>query len=203
MELVKIGAVQDATMLSPKHDNAPHSLNTLLGRCALRDRAAFSALYQVTSANLFGIALRIVKKRVWAEEVLQEAFVKIWSHASSYDANRGTPMTWMINVVRNQAFDMKRRADVRAELNSVPVDDDLLQGSDDANPAEQLAIDSQLARLQRCLGQLVEEQRRCMLLVYHEGYTLAEIATRLNFPLGTVKTWVRRGLMRVRECMQR
>jgi RNA polymerase sigma-70 factor, ECF subfamily len=182
--------------------NDVHSLNNLLGRCALRDRAAFSALYQATSANLFGIALRIVRKRQWAEEVLQEAFVKIWNHASSFDSNRGTPMTWMINVVRNQAFDMKRRADVRAELNAVPVDEDLLPAAED-DPAGQTEIDADLARLRRCLGQLVEEQRQCMLSVYHDGYTLAEIAQRRRLPLGTVKTWVRRGLIRVRECMKR
>jgi RNA polymerase sigma factor (sigma-70 family) len=188
-------------MAADQSNNSP-SLDTLLGRCALRDRAAFSALYRATSANLFGIALRIVRKRPWAEEVLQEAFVKIWNHASSYDANRGTPMTWMINVVRNQAFDMKRRADVRAELNAVPVDEDLLPASEN-NPAEQVAVDKELTRLQRCLGQLADEQRQCMLWVYHDGYTLAEIAERRRLPLGTVKTWVRRGLIRVRECMQR
>ena len=189
-------------MAKNTHQNDTLSLNNLLGRSALRDRAAFSALYQATSANLFGVALRIVRKRQWAEEVLQEAFVKIWNHASSYDAARGTPMTWMINVVRNQAFDMKRRADIRAELNAVPVDDDLLPASED-NPAERTAVEDDLVRLQRCLGQLVDEQRQCMLLVYHEGYTLAEIAERRHLPLGTVKTWVRRGLIRVRECMKR
>jgi RNA polymerase sigma-70 factor, ECF subfamily len=189
-------------MKTPPPQNDVQSLNELLGRCALRDRAAFSALYRATSANLFGMALRIVRKRQWAEEVLQEAFVKIWNHASSYDPNRGTPMTWMINVVRNQAFDMKRRADVRAELNAVPVDEDLLPASED-DPSEQTAIDADLARLQRCLDQLAEEQRQCMLLVYHDGYTLTEIAQRRRLPLGTVKTWIRRGLIRVRECMQR
>lgn len=189
-------------MPTASQQNDTQSLNDLLGRCALHDRAAFSSLYQATSANLFSIALRIVRKRQWAEEVLQEAFVKIWNHASSYDLNRGTPMTWMINVVRNQAFDMKRRADVRAELNSVPVDDDLL-ATNAEHPAEQMVVDGDLARLRRCLGQLAEEQQQCMLLVYHEGYTLAEIAQRRRLPLGTVKTWVRRGLIRVRACMKR
>ncbi|HKQ31315.1 MAG TPA: sigma factor, partial [Burkholderiales bacterium] len=120
--------------------NDAQSLNNLLNRCALRDRAAFSALYHATSANLFGIAVRIVGKKPWAEEVLQEAFVKIWNHASSYDADRGTPMTWMINVVRNQAFDMRRRANMRAELNGLPINDDLLLASED-DPAERTSVE--------------------------------------------------------------
>jgi RNA polymerase sigma-70 factor (ECF subfamily) len=187
--------------MADNNDNdRPPELTDLLARCALRDRAAFAALYQATSANLFGIALRIVVKRHWAEEVLQEAFLKIWNHAPSYDANRGAPMTWMINVVRNQALDLKRRADVRAELTAVPVEEMPIAGTD--NPVHDAAVTAELARLRRCLQQLADDQRACMLLVYHEGYTPAEIARKKRLPLGTVKTWVRRGLIRVRECLQ-
>jgi RNA polymerase sigma-70 factor, ECF subfamily len=186
-------------MAREQQDNSA-TLHNLLARCALRDRAAFGALYQATSANLFGVALRIVKKRHWAEEILQEAFLKIWNHAPSYDPNRGAPMTWMINVVRNQALDLRRRADVRAELNAVPVEDDLPAAS--GNPAQEAAVSAELARLRHCLQRLAEDQRACILLVYHEGYTPTEVARRQRLPLGTVKTWVRRGLMRVRECLQ-
>lgn len=177
-----------------------NNLPDLLARCALRDRAAFAALYQTTSANLFGVALRILRTRHWAEEVLQEAFLKIWNHAPSYDPNRGAPMTWMINIVRNQALDLKRRADVRAEINAVPVDEDLPDRGD--GPAQSAAENAELARLRGCLQRLAAEQQACMLLVYHEGHSPAEVARRKRLPLGTVKTWVRRGLIRVRECMQ-
>jgi RNA polymerase sigma-70 factor (ECF subfamily) len=176
------------------------TLHDLLARCALRDRAAFAALYEATAPNLFGIALRILRTRHWAEEVLQEAFLKIWNHAPSYDPNRGAPMTWMINIVRNQALDLKRRADVRAESNAIPVDEDLPDKSDD--PSEAAAAHTALGRLRGCLERLAADQRACLLLAYHEGYSPAEIARKKALPLGTVKTWVRRGLMRVRECMQ-
>lgn len=182
------------------HSQPPPSLTDLLARCALRDRAAFGGLYRATSANLYGIAVRIVRTRHWAEEVLQEAYVKIWNHAPSYDPNRGAPMTWMINIVRNQALDLKRRADVRAELNAVPVDEAPLASAD--NPAQDTAVSEELARLRRCLAQLAEAQRACILLVYHEGCTPAEVSRRKRLPLGTVKTWLRRGLIRVRECLQ-
>lgn len=180
-------------------NDASH-LTELLARCALRDRAAFTALYQATSANLFGIALRIVRRRQLAEEVLQEAFLKIWHRAASFDFSRGAPMTWMINVVRNQALDLIRRADVRAERDALPSEQ--MQIAADDNPAHSADVSADLVRLRRCLQQLAEDQRDCMLLVYHEGYTPAEISRKQRLPLGTVKTWVRRGLIRVRECLQ-
>jgi RNA polymerase sigma-70 factor, ECF subfamily len=179
--------------------NPPTPLHDLIARCGLRDRAAFVALYQATSANLFGVALRILKRRPWAEEVLQEAYLKIWNHAPSYQAHRGAPMTWMINVVRNQALDLKRRADVRAEIDAVPVDEDM--PGELETPGEAAATNADLARLRGCLGRLAEAQRQCLLLVYHQGHTPAEVARLQSLPLGTVKTWVRRGLARVRECM--
>jgi RNA polymerase sigma-70 factor (ECF subfamily) len=176
------------------------SLEDLLARCALRDRQAFAALYAATSANLFGIALRILKTRPWAEEVLQESFVKVWQHADRYDAARGAPMTWLINIVRNQALDTLRRADFRADQRSAPIEDTMPDAAD--GPLDASAMSDELARLQRCLDRLAADQRACVMLVHHEGYTPAEVAKHRKLPLGTVKTWIRRGLIRVRECMQ-
>src|SRR3954465_3838368 len=99
-------------------------LQHLLARCALRDRAAFMELYRATSAHLNGIALRILRNPQWAEEVLQDAFVKIWHHAGAYEAARGAAMTWMINIVRNGALDLTRRVDFRAQLDAEPVDEE-------------------------------------------------------------------------------
>src|SRR3546814_9855681 len=93
--------------------DASHHLSQLLARCSLGDQAAFAGLYEATSAKLFGVALRILRREAWAEEALQEAYVKIWRHAESYNPERGRPMTWMINVVRNQALDLLRRGDYR------------------------------------------------------------------------------------------
>src|SRR5262245_838656 len=122
----------------------PPTLQDLVARCALRDRRAFVGRYTATSAKLLRVALRRLKRRPWAEEVLQEAYLKIWNHASTYDANRGSPMTWMINIVRNQALDRRRRADRRDDFDAVPVDDDMPGDAD--GPAELAAMRADLAR---------------------------------------------------------
>jgi len=182
------------------NDNPAERLRHLLARCALRDRAAFVDVYHATSANLHGVALRILKNRHWAEEVLQDAFVKVWQHAAEYNPQRGAAMTWMINIVRNQALDLCRRADFRAQADAAEVDEAL---PDEARgPAEDAVANDELARLRRCLDLLGDDQRACLLLVHHEGYTPAEVARKRRFPLGTVKTWIRRGLIRVRDCMR-
>lgn len=175
------------------------SLTDLLGRCALRDEKAFVSLYRATSAKLFAVILRIVDKRHWAEEVLQEGYMNIWRYAGSYNADRGAPMTWMINIARNQALDFLRRAEYRVAKHEELVDETL--AAPDVGPLQQAHMSAELARVRRCLETLAERQRRCLLLVHHEGYSPAEAAKREGVPIGTVKTWVRRGLIRLRECL--
>lgn len=174
-------------------------LADLIGRCALRDENAFVALYQATSSKLLGVVLRIVVQRHWAEEVLQEGYMNIWRHAESYNASRGAPMTWMTNIMRNQAFDFMRRAEYRAHRQDTSAEEDLV-GSN-PGPEQQTEMSTELERLHRCLERLAERQRRCVLLIHHEGFTPVEVAQHQAVPLGTVKTWVRRGLMRLRECL--
>lgn len=187
-------------MAEERNRTAAERLQHLLGRCALRDRAAFVELYHATSANLNGVALRILKNAQWAEEVLQDAFVRIWQNAGDYEASRGAAMTWMINIVRNAALDLVRRADYRAHLDPAPLDEEWADHA--AGPADAALMSAELARLRRCLERLSEEQRATVLLVHHEGYSPVEIARKRNVPLGTVKTWVRRGLLALRECMR-
>lgn len=179
--------------------DASDELDRLLARCSLGDHAAFGALYEATSAKLFGIALRMLRREAWAEEALQEAYVKIWRHAGSYNAARGRPMTWMINVVRNQSLDLLRRADYRAQEEEWNPDTDQRMSSD--NPAALAETSEEMQRVLACLGRLGEEQRRCILLSYHQGLTPTEVAQRVERPVGTVKTWIRRGLLKVRECL--
>jgi RNA polymerase sigma-70 factor (ECF subfamily) len=174
-------------------------LADLIGRCALRDESAFTALYQATSSKLLSVILRIVIQRHWAEEVLQEGYMNIWRHADSYSAGRGAPMTWMTNIMRNQAFDFLRRAEYRAYRRETSAEETLV-GSN-PGPQQQTEMSAELARLHHCLERLAERQRRCVLLIHHEGFTPVEAAQREGVPLGTVKTWVRRGLMRLRECL--
>ena len=174
-------------------------LGQLLSRCALGEQAAFSELYEATSAKLFGIAFRILRREAWAEEALQEAYMKIWRNADSYNPGRGRPMTWMINVVRNQSLDLLRKADYRAAEEEWSPEKDGRMSSD--NPAAQAETSEEMKRLMACLSGLTQEQRDCILLSYHQGYTPSEVATRIERPVGTVKTWIRRGLMKVRECL--
>lgn len=174
-------------------------LGLLLSRCSLGDQSAFADLYDATSAKLFGIAFRILKREAWAEEALQEAYMKIWRYADSYNPGRGRPMTWMINVVRNQSLDLLRKADYRAaEEEWSPEKDQRMSGE---NPAAQAETSQEMQRVLGCLSGLTEEQRDCILLSYHQGYTPTEVANRIGRPVGTVKTWIRRGLIKVRECL--
>lgn len=178
---------------------ASERLGQLLSRCSLGDQAAFGELYEATSAKLFGVSLRILRREAWAEEALQEAYVKIWRHADSYNPGRGRPMTWMINVVRNQSLDLLRRADYRVAEDEWSPEKDQRTSAD--NPAAQAETSQEMQRVLGCLGNLGEEQRDCILLSYHQGMTPTEVAAHLKRPVGTVKTWIRRGLIKVRECL--
>ncbi|MGF1592173.1 MAG: sigma-70 family RNA polymerase sigma factor [Kiloniellaceae bacterium] len=186
-------------MNSTASRDASDHLERLLSRSGLGDRAAFAELYGATSAKLYGIALRILRREAWAEEALQEAYVKIWRHADSYNPGRGRPMTWMINVVRNQSLDLLRRADYRAAEEEWSPEKDRRMSAD--NPAALAETSQEMQRVLGCLGLLGEEQRDSILLSYHHGLTPSEVASRLKRPVGTVKTWIRRGLIKVRDCL--
>src|SRR3546814_15853808 len=138
--------------------DASHHLSQLLARCSLGDQAAFAGLYEATSAKLFGVALRILRREAWAEEALQEAYVKIWRHAESYNPARGRPMTWMINVVRNQALDLLRRGDYRAREEEGDPDKDRRMSPD--NPAALGAPRQESHGVLDCLGRRGGEEPR-------------------------------------------
>ena len=175
-------------------------LARLIARTALGDRAAFAELYESTRAKLFGVSLRIVRERHLAEEVLQESFVNIWNHIADYSTSRSAPMTWMTAIVRNRALDWLRRPN----LERGDEDYDLLVEAlpDDAPGPEALLGMSRDARaLADCLKQLSGNQRQTIMLAYAHGLSHGELASHLKEPLGTVKTWIRRGLDRLRGCM--
>jgi len=164
----------------------------------LGDRGAFRALYEASAAKLFGVALRILRREDWAEEVLQECYVSVWRHAPEYRASRAAPMTWMTSIVRNRCLDWLRRP------NPEPLADDTLEKIEDQNPGPlaelERARDS--AALARCLRGLDAKQRQAIALAFFDGLSHAELAAHLREPLGTVKTWVRRGLARLRSCLE-
>src|SRR3954447_22121696 len=178
----------------------PEQLAELIARCALRDQRAFAALYEFSSAKLFAVAVRITRRRDWAEEVLQEAFINIWNHANGYNATKSAPMTWMTAIVRNRALDWLRRP------REVEVDEgheELMASIPDESPGpeELLRKSIEAGKLAECLKALTEEQQRSITLAFFYGMSHAELAQQLHKPLGTVKTWVRRGLDRLKVCL--
>ena len=180
------------------------SLQQLLAACGRRDAAAFARLYELSSAKLFGVAMRILRREDWAEEVLQDCYMNIWNHASGYSPALSAPMTWMTSIVRNRCLDWLRRPrlEVSAERGGEEegsLIDDMATG--DPGPLEALSRSSDARALAECLGRLEMKQRQVIMLAFFEGLTHSELAARLKQPLGTVKTWVRRGLMQLKECL--
>lgn len=175
-------------------------LEPLIEACASGDRRAFASLYDAAAPQLFGLALRILKRRDWAEDVLQEALLSAWQHAGDYRRELGAGKTWLTVILRNRALDRLRRE------NATRLSDtgDALPELPDTGPS---ALDLTIAgdsgrRLMRCLEQLEETQRRAILLAYFDGLTHEELASRLASPLGTVKSWIRRGLQRLKGCLE-
>lgn len=181
-------------------DLDPTRLEGLLRRCALRDRAAFEELYRAASPKILACLIAILRRRDLAEEALQEVFVRIWRHADQFDAYRGRAMAWLVSVGRYHAIDV-----LRANRSTVALSDATAATLDDPGALSAFeSTESGLTRaaLQRCLEQLTPEQRRSVLLAYSHGLSHDDIAAQVASPLGTVKSWVRRGMQNLRRCMQ-
>lgn len=187
------------------------ALGALLARVSLGDRTAFSALYQQTAAHLLGVILRINSDRGQAEDLLQEIFVKIWGAAGSFDAQRAQPMTWLTSIARNRAIDSLRRRQTepqwvtaRASLDG-DEDDDVLDQlpSEAAGPMDLLGQAVQARAVGVCMKGLSGEQQQTLALAFYQGLSHSEVAEQLRQPLGTVKSWVRRGLLSLRACLER
>ncbi|HZP85675.1 MAG TPA: sigma-70 family RNA polymerase sigma factor [Burkholderiales bacterium] len=174
----------------------------LFARAALRDPRAFAQLYKHCCGRLYAVALRIVRRHDWAEEVLQESFVNIWHHMGEYSAQKSAPMTWMTAIVRNRALDWLRRP--RLEHGSDDFDL-LIEAVADTSegPEGRLMATREARRLSDCLATLNAAQRQSITLAYLHGLSHGELAAHLREPLGTVKTWIRRGLEKLRGCLER
>ena len=172
-----------------------------LAAAAGGDQQAFASLYEAAAPQMFALLLRMLKRRDWAEEALQDTFFKIWQNAETYSPDRGAPLTWLMSIGRYRALDLLRRK--RPEVSIGDEGEAAFLGLSDLEQepyarSEELAA---LSALQSCLETLQEVQRESVLLAYYEGYSHSELARRMKAPLGTVKSWVRRGLMRLRECL--
>lgn len=189
----------------PVNDNdSQDGLDALLAAAGRGEQAAFAELYARTSPHLYAIVLRMLKRREWAEEALQDCYVRIWQKSESYQPERGAPMAWLATIARYRALDLLRMR--RPEMPESDFDPDMpspLERADEsvAGPEELAAQGEGLGRLDKCLEGLAAQQRQSVLLAYYEGYTHGELAKRLDTPIGTVKSWVRRGLIQLRDCL--
>lgn len=186
--------------------NTPdNDLMDLLDRVAARDEAALKQLYDRSASRLYGLALRIVGNKEWAEDVLQESFLGIWRNAGTYRDSLSPPLAWMGMVVRSRALDfLRRRRAERLHLN-VPIDDmdELLPDKEGPSPLQSAQASEQAAALHQCLQRLEQAQRQVVSLAYLKDLSHSELASYLKLPLGTVKTWMRRSLEQLRKCMAR
>ena len=187
-------------MSEPLHDDRAARLAELLSQCALGNQKAFSDLYSLTASKLFGIALRILRRQDWAEEVLQECYLNIWNHAGDYAVARSAPLTWMTSIVRNRCLDWLRRPQQETTGDEYEIALDAWR-DESPGPLEQLAASGDAAALGRCLEMLDARQRQSIMLAFFHGMSHSEVASHMKQPLGTVKTWVRRGLERLKICL--
>ena len=183
----------------------PQQLKIWLAAVARKDAQAFRCLYDATSSKLFGFTLRILIKRELAEEVLQESFVNVWNNAGSYQASLAAPMTWMTTIVRNKAFDLLRRLDHAVEIDADSFDKDVMDAMESADPTpiESLQLSADSKALARCMTRLEALHRQAIALAFYHDLSHSEVAEQLTLPIGTVKTWIRRGLERLRLCLQK
>ncbi len=198
----RAGIIDNAAMNIESNDA---EMIQLLDRIALQDAAALKSLYELCSSKLFGLAVRVVTNREWAEDVLQESFLSIWRGAGDYRASLSPPMAWMGLIVRSRGLDfLRRRASQRShltqEIDEVMADTMAL---DAPSPMDTAQASEQAWALHQCLVKLENRQREVVSLAYVRDLSHSELAQQLKLPLGTVKTWIRRGLEQLRVCMAR
>lgn len=181
-------------------DEARAHLAEVLVATGSEDRAAFRELYELTSAKLFGIVLRICGEPQAAEDVLHDVYLVIWRRAGAWEPGRASPITWLATIARNRAIDWRRAQTVRR---AVPIDDapDIPDDVPDAETA--LIAAGERHSLHECLAELEPRQRNAIRTAFFDGATYAELAAASGTPLGTVKSWIRRGLARLKECLDR
>lgn len=165
----------------------------------MKDRAAFDLLYQRTSAKLFGICLRVLADRSEAEEALQEVFVKIWTKADRFAVSDLSPISWLAAVARNHAID---RARARGRK-SVAIEEAMEIADERPDPEAMAVAGSEGERIHGCLNELEKVRAAAVRGAYLKGESYAELAERHKVPLNTMRTWLRRSLMKLKECLQR
>lgn len=177
------------------------TLTALIKRCGEGDERALKTLYSMTSPKLYALLLRILKKPATAQDVLQEVFLKVWNKANDYYPGKGSVMTWMSTFARNRAIDEIRRFNP-IEPGSEFVESEIKSEVGGWQPLDEAIKVSEARSIEECLGRLEENQKQSIFLAFFQGKTHIEIGRVLNVPLGTIKTWVRRGLKQLKECLE-
>lgn len=180
-------------------------LMSLIDRVAARDESALKALYELTSSKLYGLSMRVVRNPEWAEDALQDAFLQVWRSAPDYRASLSPPMAWLGLIVRSRSLDLLRRRKAEREHLTDTIDEEMsdsLEG-ESPNPMDTTLASQQAWALHQCLGKLENKQREVVSLAYLRDLSHGELSQQLQLPLGTVKTWIRRGLDQLRQCMSR
>ena len=172
-------------------------IETLISSIALGDRKAFNTLYDATSAKLLGVCLRILHDRAAAEDAMQDTFIKIWKHADRFAVNGYSPMTWLITIARNTSIDRLRASKPAADIADYT---DTIAASGPSPEATVIAT-AEARRITKCLGELEPTRSAAIKSAYLDGLPYADLAKKFNVPLNTMRTWLRRGLIALRECM--
>ena len=191
----------DSTQWSSGADEARARLTAALTAVGRGDRAAMRQVYDMTAAKLFGICIRICGERARAEEVLQTVYIKVWERAGQFDAARASPITWLATIARNGAIDWRRSVAGRAVRDTLPEQASFAVADDSPLADQSLVAAEDGARLHHCLDELEERSRTSIRAAFFDGSTYAELAERENVPLGTMKSWIRRGLLRLKDCL--
>ena len=172
-------------------------IETLISSVALGDRKAFQALYDATSAKLLGVCLRILHDRAAAEDAMQDTYIKVWKNADRFAVNGYSPMTWLITIARNTAIDK-----LRSSKPTVDIEDytDTIASTGPSAESQVIAA-AEARRITKCFSELEPTRSAAIKAAYLDGAPYADLATKFNVPLNTMRTWLRRGLIALRECL--
>jgi RNA polymerase sigma-70 factor (ECF subfamily) len=188
----------------PPSGSAPESplaadISALISRVANQDRAAFAKLYEETAPKLLGVVLRILKDRPWADDVIQETYLKIWQRAGLFDACKASPITWLVSIARNRAIDELRKHPAGRTTTDDAMDERVAR-----QPTAQDQMEGQQAvnKLNHCIDQLEKERQNMVRLAYLSGWSREELASQYEQPVNTVKTWLRRALQDIKGCLE-
>lgn len=174
-------------------------IEALIARIALRDRDAFTRLYDATSGKLLAVCMRVLTERAVAEDAMQEVYIKVWNHADRYRITGHSAMTWLITIARNTAIDKLRGRKLHSDL----ADFSDRIAAPGPSPEQSAIAASQTQRIMKCLGELDSDRRGAITGAYLQGQSYKDLSDQFDVPLNTMRTWLRRGLAALKECMSR